>query len=909
MVNINRNLTFTNADLIKKQFQMKPSNQQAQPAPVVENSPQKANQELIADTLKLRNVEPDKPKGKTFNRGLLQWPQEIYETNVKGAKVLWKAMAKGEGNDKDIGSLNDLALGLGSLGIAAALALRPKASPAERAMEFAGFGTWFAAQAIWPKTILAGPVKFFTGVDINKTYQHSEGKINRTLTDPQYIPWDHYTQKEYDEVGKKCHIPENIKDRNKHVQNKIRQVGVQSNTLWMLTAGFSTPLISSLFADRLRPAVAGGLEMVNETKNSMKLFGFKKTLHDRIDRALQNLEHKMIPNATGNGLGSVGRGVQNFFISADNMLGTIKKPILSTVQHLVGYKPEEALKGFDSKAESISKKTAEQMEKLLESNPNKEKMTSELANMFKDSSELGSFRHTDLFNSIVKTVSSKMDEIPGKDATKQAELKKQIVSVVSSAKKFVEMAKDVEGYAKTTLGNYADTTIAHAWDQAPREMMDALRLPNAVRVKLQSVNGQTPNGISAVALEISDYIHKLPAAEREEVKIALDNVIHKHDSKLSGMAERVGVVFTEGGAKETENGVMQKLRAYSKDLSTQLYDSDDFKTANIYMDNLSNMVRDRIMNTKNSFHKMPVLFEAHTKEVELIAEYNKKNPTKAIDLKNGVTNIVMELSSKPKEALNDHEKTLLEGLTKSMKFKSTFDPHNLMTVDKGVSLDEFLNKCRAIYGSNPATEAKGTINEMLNQLFVSMYKIEDTGKDLSKWTEAALTDLLKGDNQLAKQLKSASGDDLKHMLEANDHQLEKTINSHLGELFNQAKSTMTEKGLISLTEDSIKAIFNETFNKAGIDVSHSLKTQAFIEEKADALAPKLKSAGAWLGKALDKFIADAAGETVLYRGWLTKVGSAFAVLTGVTLIASSMMGKKNKYNPGVYEVRETKKYE
>ena len=120
---------------------------------------------------------------------------------------------------------------------------------------------------------------------------------------------------------------------------------------------------------------------------------------------------------------------------------------------------------------------------------------------------------------------------------------------------------------------------------------------------------------------------------------------------------------------------------------------------------------------------------------------------------------------------------------------------------------------------------------------------------------------------------------------------------------------MTEKGLISLTEDSIKAIFNETFNKAGIDVSHSLKTQAFIEEKADALAPKLKSAGAWLGKALDKFIADAAGETVLYRGWLTKVGSAFAVLTGVTLIASSMMGKKNKYNPGVYEVRETKKYE
>ncbi|MBR1754245.1 hypothetical protein IJ732_05345 [bacterium] len=52
----------------------------------------------------------------------------------------------------------------------------------------------------------------------------------------------------------------------------------------------------------------------------------------------------------------------------------------------------------------------------------------------------------------------------------------------------------------------------------------------------------------------------------------------------------------------------------------------------------------------------------------------------------------------------------------------------------------------------------------------------------------------------------------------------------------------------------------------------------------------------WLGKAPDKFLTDAAKQNGIYRGWLKKVGGAFTILTGITLLATTQFGKANKYN-------------
>ena len=54
----------------------------------------------------------------------------------------------------------------------------------------------------------------------------------------------------------------------------------------------------------------------------------------------------------------------------------------------------------------------------------------------------------------------------------------------------------------------------------------------------------------------------------------------------------------------------------------------------------------------------------------------------------------------------------------------------------------------------------------------------------------------------------------------------------------------------------------------------------------------------WLGKTPDKLLTDAAKQNGIYRGWLKKVGGAFAILTGITLIATTQFGKDNKYTKG-----------
>lgn len=54
----------------------------------------------------------------------------------------------------------------------------------------------------------------------------------------------------------------------------------------------------------------------------------------------------------------------------------------------------------------------------------------------------------------------------------------------------------------------------------------------------------------------------------------------------------------------------------------------------------------------------------------------------------------------------------------------------------------------------------------------------------------------------------------------------------------------------------------------------------------------------WLGKTPDKLLTDAAKQNGIYRGWLKKVGGAFAILTGITLIAATQFGKDNEYTKG-----------
>ncbi len=155
----------------------------------------------------------------------------------------------GKGNDHDLGKINDFAMKAGALGLAAYLFTKAR-TPMSKTMEFVGFGSFFASMALWPKLFIETPLKAMYGINIHQKYVDNEGRKKMFFQDPQYVPWDLYTDKQLDKLGNRLGVPKNIHNRNEVIKDKAHKIALQGNTLWMLTAGFATPLMSALICNQ-----------------------------------------------------------------------------------------------------------------------------------------------------------------------------------------------------------------------------------------------------------------------------------------------------------------------------------------------------------------------------------------------------------------------------------------------------------------------------------------------------------------------------------------------------------------------------------------------------------------------------------------------------------------------------------
>lgn len=228
-------------------------------------------------------VKPGKPKGYLVKENVLQAAVSNVKAYGDSAKFLYNAAIKGEGNDYSVGRINDLTTRLGSLGIASVLAVS-KASPVAKGMEFVGLGSWFAAMAIWPQ-IIGAPIKWTKGVDINQQYVDSQGRRKQFFQDPQYLLWDLYSDKKLNKIGDKLGVPRDIEDRKTAIQKKIKQVATQGNTLAMLTAGFTTPVIASLVSDQLQKhIVVPQIEKARKAKGEKILNSLDASLKQPLEK-------------------------------------------------------------------------------------------------------------------------------------------------------------------------------------------------------------------------------------------------------------------------------------------------------------------------------------------------------------------------------------------------------------------------------------------------------------------------------------------------------------------------------------------------------------------------------------------------------------------------------------------------
>ena len=227
------------------------------------------------------NVKPLPPKGHLVDDTITTGTKYFFKDIGYDMKSV-KEGYLGTANDHKLGRLNDVGLRLGGIGIAAYLASRT-ANTKARIMEYVGLATFLTAMAVYPKLAINAPARLLHGYDIDKEYIDDQGRKKSVQQDSNYVPYDMYLgqkdDEDLDKIGDKMGIPRDIKNRHDVIREQMRKIATQNNTLWMLTAGFATPLITALACSGLENyVIAPSLAKTRNNKANTQIINLFNSL-------------------------------------------------------------------------------------------------------------------------------------------------------------------------------------------------------------------------------------------------------------------------------------------------------------------------------------------------------------------------------------------------------------------------------------------------------------------------------------------------------------------------------------------------------------------------------------------------------------------------------------------------------
>lgn len=185
------------------------------------------------------------PKGYIVKTPLWKAPIVAVQDGIEEIKSIGRGM-KGDSNDHELGKMNDIAMKTGGLAIASYLA-STRVLPVKKGMEFVGFAAFLAGMGA-SKLLIDAPIKALYGFDNNMKYVDSQGRKKPFHRDPLYVPWDLVPSEEINRIGDRMKIDPMMENREEFIKNKVDKISTQSNTMWMLTAGLTTPIIGALLA-------------------------------------------------------------------------------------------------------------------------------------------------------------------------------------------------------------------------------------------------------------------------------------------------------------------------------------------------------------------------------------------------------------------------------------------------------------------------------------------------------------------------------------------------------------------------------------------------------------------------------------------------------------------------------------
>ena len=454
-------------------------------------------------------LKPLQPQGHLVHDTLLSVPKFFIKDIAYDMKAVKDGFA-GKANDHQTGRLNDVGLKVGGIGIATYLASRTT-NPMFRIMEYVGLGTFLTSMALFPKAFINVPSRIVHGFSIGKEYIDDQGRKKSVFQDSNYIPFDmyrgEYPGENLEIIGDRMGIPRGLKNRDELTKEQMRKIATQNNTLWMLTAGFATPVMTALICCGLEKLIAPALEKArNMEHNSQITHLLAKTnkmpenlakipdnkLSKQVSKLLNNYKNKELPQA-----------------EFDNLVDIITKDLDSYAKEGIQADLKNILIN-EKKAFVLNEKSAEEISSMIkaglpmQNNKTLEKVfvptADELKNIFKENEritpeELQNIKGKikELFdkkianepkemqdylksirNNVVEKISKKIQEKPSR-LVSEADIK-DITNLAKVMGEFKANAKALDKNKIFKIGYAPETVLARSYGNFERTLLDVLEV-------------------------------------------------------------------------------------------------------------------------------------------------------------------------------------------------------------------------------------------------------------------------------------------------------------------------------------------------------------------------------------------------------------------------------------------------
>ncbi len=727
-------------------------------------------------------VKPMEDKARLLPSRIFGSPIE-YAKDLKQDVVNIKKAAKGQANDHELGRINDLAMKLGSLGLATYLFIKNPLKMS-KTMEFVGFGTFFGAMSLWPKLTIQAPLKARTGVDIHQKYIDSQNRKKMVFQDPQYVLTDLYSKEDLEKMGDKLGVSKDLPDRERFIKQRAQKTALQGNTLWMMTAGVATPTASALMCNRMEKPVRLGLEKLEMayTSRNLENVGLNKGIFSKIrtriiegkfkNYLIQNADKYMDENMIEELAAKLG-GKTNSAIFKDAVTRELElmKKTVTIDNNFV----EKALEGVLS---SDILQTLSETQKEALNNAIQEGSLGKIANII--SSTAASKHERKKLQKVVlnKLMKAKTEmEVP-----KVSEFSNRIMSLFNITSEFTSRKTTLDKFISARVGDKSGSYIANQWDRVGERFLKSLNLNNKDLMALSEGNESV----------IADKLTKFVSGEN-------GNVITKLLDKIGTRSEKAKVLSTkikEHRFNTSVRRLMKLINKYEETLGSKFTDSIEQVSREIF-DNtadglmLNNFVElSETVKTKANKGTVEGIMNINSKERIVGAKSSFYRLIQTLDVFKRAQsgNLKEQLVSKLEEigkAVDDASAERLVQVCKDIMLNSTTTDYveKLSNAGFDLSKDEYQAVMSILFGENSGSAIKKALKAEKSEKIMSgfnSYKKEFMDKvanwknnitvNLSRKTVDAATDsanAVERNNLVGKPIKSLLQDVAKQKYNSN----------------------------------------------------------------------------------------------------------------------------------------------